>query len=283
MSFGSEEEAFAAYAELYPAFPVFLLDTYDTLKSGLVNAIKIGKQLKNAGKNFGVRLDSGDLYYLTVEVRKRLDEAGLKDAKISVSNDLDERIIEALVDEGAPIDSWGVGTRMVTGGDESAFTGVYKLAAFDEGDGVLVPAMKLSDNPEKTTNPAVKQVWRIHDKAGSPVADIMTVDNLDNPDASEMLAKGQSYQFWHPQTDYRHFDYTIEGRAEALLKKRMEKGVIIEEKTPLPEIQKRAAASLARFDTTYKRFLNPHIYKVSITEQLRNLKISLLAKKFTQN
>jgi nicotinate phosphoribosyltransferase len=124
MAFPGEEDAFRAYADMYPDKTIFLIDTYDTLKSGIVNAIKAGKELAARGKNFGVRLDSGDIHYLSVEVRKMLDAAGLPDATIAVSNDLDEYIIQTLTDAKAPIDSWGVGTQMVTGRAEAAFTGV---------------------------------------------------------------------------------------------------------------------------------------------------------------
>ena len=151
MSFPSELEAFEAYAKLYPNKTIFLIDTYDTLKSGIKNAIKAGAKLVEQGYNFGVRLDSGDISYLTAEVRKELDKAGFPQAFICVSNDLTEEIIETLVQQNAPIASWGVGTHMVTGGTESSFTGVYKLAAKKNGN-EFIPTMKFSDNPSKNTN-----------------------------------------------------------------------------------------------------------------------------------
>jgi nicotinate phosphoribosyltransferase len=271
MSFDGEEEAFDAYAALYPDRSIFLIDTYDTLKSGIHNAIKAGKKLAAKGKNFGVRLDSGDIQYLSTEVRKLLDKAGLKDAFITVSNDLDENIIETLVKDGAPVDSWGVGTRMVTGGKEAAFTGVYKLAARLE-NGKPVPVMKFSDNPEKTTNPAIKQVWRIMDRNGSAVADVLGIDGEDEP------KEGERCCFWHPSADYRHFYHEIDAPPQALLKKRIENGAVIAKLPALAEIKNNAAASLDSFDATYKRLLNPHIYKVSITEKLRGLKLELIKK-----
>jgi len=271
MSFDSEEEAFDAYAALYPDNTIFLVDTYDTLKSGIQSAIKVGKKLASQGKNFGVRLDSGDIQYLSTQVRHLLDAAGLPKAFITVSNDLDENIIETLVKEGAPVDSWGVGTRMVTGGKASAFTGVYKMAARIEGK-KIVPVMKFSDNPEKTTNPGVKQVWRIWDKNGAAVVDVLGIDGEDDEPK-----EGQRCCFYHP-TDYRHFYHTVEGNICALLKKRIDNGKIIEEFKPLVEIKAYAAANLERFDATYKRLLNPHIYKVSITEKLRGLKFELIEK-----
>jgi len=272
MSFDTEEEAFDNYASLFPDRTIFLIDTYDTLKSGIHNAIKIGKKLAAKGKNFGVRLDSGDIQYLSTEVRRRLDGAGFPRAFITVSNDLDENIIETLVREGAPVNSWGVGTRMVTGTKAAAFTGVYKLASRLEG-GKVIPAMKLSDNPEKTTNPGVKQVWRVWDTNGNAVADVLGIDGTD------VLEAGQRYRFWHPSADYRHFFQTIES-ATALLKKRIENGSVTEEPPALADIKAHAAANLERFDSTYKRLLNPHVYKVSITENLRALKLELIQRYF---
>jgi nicotinate phosphoribosyltransferase len=269
MAFGSEEEAFTAYAEIYPQHPVFLIDTFDTLHSGLVNAIKVGKDIVRRGGNFGVRLDSGDLYYLTSEVRKALDKEGLRKATIAVSNDLDEDIIEALIQQGAPINSWGVGTRMVTGGSDAAFTGVYKLAAFETPSGIMTPAIKFSDNPEKTTNPAVKQVLRLRNDEG-PVCDALVIDGEDE------INEGEQYTFWHPSADYRHFRANVVKKPDPLLTLKMEHGTIISEEKPLTAIQKHTIASLAEFDDTYKRNLNPHIYKVSVTDRLRDLKLRLL-------
>jgi nicotinate phosphoribosyltransferase len=269
MAFGSEEEAFAAYAAIYPQHPVFLIDTYDTLNSGIKNAIKVGKQIVERGGNFGVRLDSGDLYYLTSEVRKALDKEGLQKATIAVSNDLDEDIIEALVQQGAPINSWGVGTRMVTGGSDAAFTGVYKLAAFETPAGTMMPTIKFSDNPEKTTNPAIKQVLRLRDKQGA-ASDILIIDGEDD------IQEGGVYVFWHPSADYRHFRTAVVHKPQPLLTKKMENGKILSEGKSLLDIQKHTLESLAEFDETYKRHLNPHIFKVSVTESLRNLKLSLL-------
>ncbi|MDR0497900.1 MAG: nicotinate phosphoribosyltransferase [Treponema sp.] len=279
MSFPGEEEAFRSYATLYPDKAVFLIDTYDTLKSGIGNAIKAGRELAAEGKNFGVRLDSGDMHYLSVEVRRILDEAGFPDATITVSNDLDEYIVDTLTKAGAPVNSWGVGTRMVTGGDEAAFSGIYKMTAKDDGTGKLIPTMKLSDNPEKTTNPGVKQVWRITDQKGQALADIMALDDPENPDIPE---KGKRHVFWHPQADYRHFYHTItvEGGAEPLLTKRLEKGKIVSPFPSLAAIQQKVRKDLKSFDQSYKRILNPHIYKVSVTERLRSLKLDLIKNHF---
>jgi nicotinate phosphoribosyltransferase len=274
MAHRSEEEAFEAYAEMYPDRTIFLIDTYDTLKSGMLNAIKVGKKLTARGKKFGVRLDSGDIHYLSVEARKLFDAAGLTEAAIAVSNDLDETIIQTLTDAGAPIDSWGVGTSMVTGGTEAAFTGVYKLTARDNGTGTMTPVMKFSDNPEKTTNPAVKQVWRIKDRQGMALADVLSRE--DDPAGPERIEPGNRYVFWHPSADYRHFYHTVEGSAEPLIKLRLNRGELTELPPSLAEIQQKVQTDLGSFDTSYKRLLNPHIYKVSITQQLRTLKLDLI-------
>jgi len=271
MSFDSEEEAFESYAALYPDRTIFLIDTYDTLKSGIHNAIKVGKKLAAQGKNFGVRLDSGDIHYLSIEVRRLLDAAGLEKAFITVSNDLDENIIETLVKEGAPVDSWGVGTKLVTGGSAAAFTGVYKMAAMLGH--TTIPVMKFSDNPEKTTNPGVKQVWRIRDKNGQAITDVLGID-----DTADIPKEGMRYSFWHPAADYRHFQHTIDGAVQPLLVKRIENGVLTGKQPILAEIKAHAAKDIESFDSTYKRLLNPHVYKVSITDKLRELKLELIQK-----
>ncbi|MDR2551809.1 MAG: nicotinate phosphoribosyltransferase [Treponema sp.] len=273
MSFGDETEAFRAYAKLYPGRTVFLIDTYDTLKSGIRSALKAGRELAAAGKNFGVRLDSGDIHYLSVEVRRILNEAGFPGATITVSNDLDEYIVDTLTKAGAPVDTWGVGTQMVTGGNESAFSGVYKLSARDDGQGSLAPVMKFSDNPEKTTTPGVKQVWRIRDEKGFALTDVMTSGDPENADT---LEEGRRYVFWHPQGDYRHFYHTIEGSAEVLLKPRIEGGLPREGPPSLETIRRKVKDGLESFDPSYRRILNPHIYKVSMSEKLRTLKLELI-------
>jgi nicotinate phosphoribosyltransferase len=278
MAFPSEEEAFQAYADMYPDKTVFLIDTYDTLRSGAPNAIKVGRKLAAAGRNFGVRLDSGDIQYLSAEVRKMLDAAGFPGATITVSNDLDESIIQALTNAKAPVNSWGVGTRMVTGAEDAAFTGVYKLAARENEAGVMEAAIKFSDNPDKTTTPGVKQVWRLRDKNGFAVADILSLDMQIPGQApgADTLKKGERRTFWHPATDYRHFVHLVENEAEPLLKPRLSGGRPVREDDSLPRIQERVKSELDHLDQTYKRFLNPHIYKVSITERLRALKLALI-------
>jgi nicotinate phosphoribosyltransferase len=273
MAYPSEEAAFRAYAEIYPDRTVFLIDTYDTLKSGILNAVKVGKELAAAGKNFGVRLDSGDIQYLSSGARRILDEAGLNRATITVSNDLDESIIKALVNAGAPVNTWGVGTRMITGGSEAAFTGVYKLAAREDAAGLLIPAIKFSDNPEKTTTPGIKQVWRIKDPQGKAVADVLCLEDPENPD---ILEKGKYYTLWHPAADYRHFFHEVGGSAEPQLKVRLKDGKPLAPLPSLEEIRAHRAEELESLDPSHKRFLNPHVYKVSVSSRIRDLKLELI-------
>jgi len=275
MSHSSELEAFRAYAEIYPQNSVFLIDTYDTLKSGVKNAIIAGGELVKKGYNFGVRLDSGDIDYLTREVRKELDRAGFPQAKISVSNELTEEIISTLVARGAPINSWGVGTHMVTGGNESSFTGVYKLAArHDKTTDEMIPAMKFSDNPAKTTNPGIKNVYRLYDENGNAAADILALDG-------DTLNEGTEYRFYHTMVDYRQFSFKP-SKIEPLLKKRIEDGKRTQERIPEAEQLRLSRENMQRqletLDESYKRILNPHIYKVSLTEGLKDLKKDFIEK-----
>lgn len=275
MSHSSELEAFREYAKIYPTNAVFLIDTYDTLKSGIKNAIIAGGELVKKGYNFGVRLDSGDISYLTREVRKELDKAGFPQAKISVSNELTEEIISALVANGAPINSWGVGTHMVTGGNESSFTGVYKLSArHDKETDRIVAAMKFSDNPAKTTNPGIKNVYRLYDENGMAQADILAL-------ANEKLEEGKEYRFYHPMVDYRQFTCKA-SKIEALLKLRLKGGKRtsprLDDKEELILARENMTKQLASLDESYKRILNPHIYKVSITEELKDLKLDFIKK-----
>lgn len=270
MSFPSEEEAFDAYAKVYPTKSVFLIDTYNTLESGIVAAIKAGKRLAEKGHNFGVRLDSGDIQYLSCEVREALDRAGLPEATITVSNELTEEIIESLVLNKAPINSWGVGTHMVTGGNESSFTGVYKLAAKSDGSGGLKPTMKLSDNPEKTTNPGVKQVWRIFNEDGTAKADVLALDG-------EPLVVGTKERFYHPSNDYQSFTFSP-AQVVPLLSPRIKGGALVSEAESLDQIRSRVRAGLEQFDRSYRRILNPHVYKVALTESLRTMKGDFLTE-----
>jgi nicotinate phosphoribosyltransferase len=270
MAFPTEKESFEAYAALYPDTTTFLIDTFDTLESGLPNAIEVGKRLAAGGRCIGVRLDSGDIDYLSRKVREKLDAAGLASASIVVSNELDEEIIETLVAEGAPVDMWGVGSHLVTGGHEASFSGVYKLAAVERG-GVLEPTMKFSDNPEKATNPGVKELYRLHDVSGAAVADVMML-------SGETIERGRPLTVHHPSLDTRRFSYTPVGDVSALLGKVMEGGRRVGPMPSLAAVRAHRQHSLGSIDHTFLRFLNPHIYKVSISGGLRTMKLDFLER-----
>ena len=272
MSMPSEEEAFRKFVEIYPDNGILLIDTYDTLGSGIEAAIKIGLEQKAKGKKMGVRIDSGDLSYLTKKIRKMLDDAGLEDATICVSNDITEDVIKQLVADGAPIDSWGIGTHLVTGGAQSSLNGVYKLSAKEE-DGKMVPCLKVSNSYEKTTNPGRKQVYRFFSKDGNALADLITLED-------EVLEPKKKYTFYHPFSTADFF--TMKSSAyesfQPLLTKKMEGGKRVVPKRDLSEIQKTSAELLSKFDASYKRLINPHIYKVSLSARLRDLKTELIVQ-----
>jgi nicotinate phosphoribosyltransferase len=269
MAFESELESFEKFAELYPHKSILLIDTYDTLGSGIENAIKVGKRLKEQGHSIGVRLDSGDLSYLSGKIRTRLDDAGLEDALITASNDLNEEIIHQLVTDGAPIDMWGVGTHLVTGGNSASFSGVYKLAA-KERDGLMIPTIKVSNTIEKTTEPGIKQVYRFYDRDGYTIADLVTLDE-------ESFNPHRPHVFYHPKyPDSSHFTLSSYGSATPLLEQKMAEGKIVARRPSLEEIRAHTIEQLAAFDRSYKRIINPHIYKISLSTALKNLKLRMI-------
>jgi nicotinate phosphoribosyltransferase len=277
MSFPTELEAFEAYAKLYPTNAIFLIDTYDTLNSGIKNAIKVGAKLVDQGYNFGVRLDSGDIQYLTTRCREELNKAGFTQATIAVSNELTEQIIEQLLSNGAPINSWGVGTHMVTGGDASSFTGVYKLSARHdfEGGKDLIPTMKVSDNPEKITNPGIKNVWRLYDSDNMAHGDILALQD-------EVISLDKETCFYHPAIDYRHFLIKPD-HVENMLIKRLENGKRLQprlsEAATIKRSRQRMKEQLKTFDASFQRILNPHIYKIALTNELKELKKKLIEER----
>jgi nicotinate phosphoribosyltransferase len=275
MAFASEREAFEKYAESYPDGALLLIDTYDTLGSGIENAIAVGRKLKAAGHgNFGVRLDSGDLEYLSKKVRQLLDEAGLTDALIVASNELDEHIIHQLITQGAPIDVWGVGTNLVTARGDPALTGVYKIAARERG-GAFVPTIKVSNNPEKTTNPGVKQVLRFTNGGKSPLADLICLSD-------EKPEPGRPYTFRHPSGDYRSFVLADYAQITPLLGLKMKDGRTVGDFPPITEIRARAWQEIDGLDDTYKRLINPHVYKVSLSSRLSDMKALLVKENLAQ-
>ncbi len=268
MAFDSELTAFRKFTELYPDCTILLIDTFDTLGSGIENAITVGLEQKKKGKFISVRLDSGDLFYLSREIRKKLDRAGLEDTKIVVSNDLNEEIIHQLITDGAKIDMWGVGTHLVTGGSEAAFGGVYKLAAKKNGS-EFVPTIKVSNNAVKTTNPGIKQVYRFYNKDGSAAADLIALDE-------EIIPGNRPYTFYHPMYFHDKFTLSKYGMVKPMLSLKMDNGKNLERQGSIKELQKRVKTNLDFFDTSYKRIINPHIYKVSLSDKLKSLKARLL-------
>jgi len=275
MAFDSEYDSFLTFAELYPDNAILLIDTYDTLKSGIDNAVKVGKIMKERGKSIGVRLDSGDLEYLSKKVRNRLDDEGLEDATIAASNELDEHIIHQLLQQNAPIDTWGVGTKLVTGAPDASLSGVYKLSAVGKR-GKETPVIKVSNAPEKTTNPGIKQVYRFYEDNGCPLADLITGNN-------EEIEPGKSYTFYHPGLNTRKFTLDAYEKIEPLLDLRMKGGKRTRPRESLESIQERSVKRLGNLDETFKRFLNPHIYKISLSEKLMKKKREMIQKIDEQN
>jgi len=269
-SFPSELEAFRAYARVYPDSCVLLVDTYDTLRSGVPNAIKVGKELEKKGYRLkGIRLDSGDLAYLSKEARKMLDQAGFEDAAIVASSDLDEWIIESLKRQGARIDLWGVGTRLVTSYSTPALGGVYKLTALDENGRKMVPKIKRSDNPEKITNPGVKKLVRVFDRHGQMRGDVLFLEEEDLP-------RGRAFRVYHPMFAHVFKKYPRHFTTEELLVPVFQNGELVYECPSLHRIREHTLASLERLDDAYKRFHNPHTYHVSLSSKLFKTKQRLL-------
>lgn len=271
MSYESELEAFQTYAHLYPDNAVLLIDTYDTLGSGIDNAIIVGKELQKRGKHISVRLDSGDLSYLSREIRKKLDDHGLTDSKIVASNDLTEEIIETLVADEVPIDAYGIGTHLVTGGSQSSLNGVYKLSAICKKGIPLLPVMKISNSFEKATNPGRKQVYRFFDKDGLALGDLITLD-------SERIQEGEDVVFHHPSiaADYFTLKHSKYYTMKPMLTLYVKDGVKVGKNKTLQTIQKEVVQNLESFHQSHKRMINPHIYKVSLSKELKQLKTQLV-------
>lgn len=267
MSFPDELAAFRAYAELYPENCLLLIDTYDTLKSGLPNAITVFKELRNRGyEPVGVRLDSGDLAYLTIQTRKILDKEGFPNAKIFVSGDLDEYTIESLYVQGAQIDVYGVGTRLITSHSNPSLGGVYKIAEFDGQ-----PKLKISDNIIKITNPCEKQIYRIYDgQTKMAVADLICkVD--ETFDFSKPLTLTHPVERWKSIT---FTDYFVKPLYVDVIKN----GKVVMPFSSVEELQANCTNSLNEFWSEYKRLNKPQIYKVDLSDKLYAVKQELLAK-----
>ncbi|MBW1705455.1 MAG: nicotinate phosphoribosyltransferase [Deltaproteobacteria bacterium] len=268
-SFPSELEAFRAYAKVYPDACLLLADTYDTLQSGVPNAIQVGRELRKKGHELlGIRLDSGDLAYLSKEARKMLDEAGFPDAAIVASSDLDELIIESLKRQGSRINIWGVGTRLVTSFSYPALGGVYKLTALDDGKG-MEPKIKRSDNPEKITNPGLKKVARIYDQRGRMRGDVLFLDE-------EEIPMGRSFRAYHPLFSHVFKTYPKRFKIRELMMPIFQEGELVYKSPSVKAIRENTMKNLKQLDAAYKRFRNPHTYHVSLSPSLFKIKQRLL-------
>lgn len=269
--FDSEYEAFDSYCKLYPNAATLLVDTYNVLKSGVPNAIKAFKA--NGITKCGVRIDSGDITYLTRKTRRLLDEAGMTDCKIVVSNSLDEYIIRDTIQQGACIDSFGVGERLITSKNSPVFGGVYKLAAIEREDGTIVPKIKISENTAKITNPHYKKLYRIYEgDSGKAIADLITVHD-------EVIDTSKPLELFDPEHIWKRKvleDYRI----EELQKPIFLGGKCVYESPTASEIRDYCAAQLDLQWDEVKRFENPHNYYVDLSQKLWDVKQALLSGKY---
>ncbi len=275
MSFPDEYTAFKTYADLYPSACILLADTYDTLKSGVPNAIRVFREMRKAGiplTFYGIRLDSGDLAYLSKKARAMLDEAGFPDAVISASNDLDEYLIESLKAQGAAITSWGVGTNLITSKDNPAFGGVYKLAAVkDEATEKFIPKIKLSENAEKITTPGNKTIQRIYSREnGKIIADLICLAD-EKFDESNSLLLFDPIQTWK-KTHLAPKSYTM----RELLVPIFKKGTCIYSSPKVMDIQAYCKKELTTLWEESRRLVNPHKVHVDLSNELWQIKKALL-------
>ena len=271
--FECEYDAFRAYAETYPQDCTLLIDTYNVLKSGIVNAIRTAHEvLEPRGYRLkGVRIDSGDMAYLSKQIRKILDENGLTDCKIVVSNSLDEFLIRDLILQGAQIDTFGIGERLITSKSEPVFGGVYKLAAIENGKGDIIPRIKISENVEKITNPHFKKVWRLVDnQTGQYLADVLTLHD-------EVIDGSQPYTIFDPEYTWKR-KTLVNFTAVPLLEPIFEKGQCVYTPRDVHEIRSSCQDKLSRLWAEITRFENPHPYYVDLSQKLWNIKNSLLQK-----
>ncbi|MCR4588818.1 MAG: nicotinate phosphoribosyltransferase [Lachnospiraceae bacterium] len=274
MSFPDEYSAFKSYSELYPNACLLLVDTYDTLKSGVPNAIRVFREMREAGiplKGYGIRLDSGDLAYLSKKARKMLDDAGFPDAIISASNDLDEYLIDSLKAQGAAITSWGVGTNLITSKDWPSFGGVYKLSAIQGPDGSFIPKIKLSENTEKVTNPGNKKIYRVYEKEDHKVkADLICL-------ADETFSEDQDLMLFDPAEPWKKTHMTA---GTYTLREMMvpvfENGQCVYESPKVMDIRAYAQEELSTLWDETRRLVNPHQVYVDLSDKLYKTKIELL-------
>ncbi|MCL2717757.1 MAG: nicotinate phosphoribosyltransferase [Lachnospiraceae bacterium] len=274
MSFPDEYTAFKTYAEMYPNACFLLVDTYDTLKIGIPNAIRVFEEMRAAGsplKNYGIRLDSGDLAYLSKKARRMLDAAGFTNAIISASNDLDEYLIESLKAQGAMITTWGVGTHLITSKDDPAFGGVYKLAAIMGADGKFVPKIKFSENSDKVTNPGNKKVLRIYDKeSGKIKADLICL-------VDEQYHEKEPLKLFDPNEPWKKT--VLDGgsfRLRELMIPIFKDGECVYDSPPVMTIRDYCQNELATLWDETRRFVNPHVVYVDLSQELYDTKMKLL-------
>lgn len=271
--FDNEYDAFVSYCKIYPNNATLLVDTYDVLKSGVPNAIRAFKEvlLPQGITKCGIRLDSGDITYLSKKARKMLDDAGLTECKITVSNSLDENIIRDIILQGAKIDAFGVGERLITAKSNPVFGGVYKLVAKEEG-GVVVPKIKISENPEKVTNPHFKRVYRIYDnETGRAIADLMCVHD-EVIDTTKPLEIFDPVETWKKKVCE---NYTL----RELLVPIFKDGECVYETPHISEIRDYCMKEIDTLWEEVKRFENPHRYYVDLSEKLWNIKRDLLVNR----
>lgn len=271
--FPTEYEAFKAYAEVYPDNCVLLVDTYNVLKSGVPAAIKVFKEMKP--RSMGIRIDSGDITYLTKKARKMLDDAGLQDCKIVISNSLDEYIIRDVLLEGAQIDSFGVGERMIAAKSEPVFGGVYKLVALEDEDGNIIPKIKVSENVEKITNPGFKTLYRLFDKDNNKaLADVITVDGEGMP---EECADGEGYEIFDPNAIWKRKTLT-NFYAKNIRVPLFLNGECVYKSPGIEEIKKNCEEQMKTLWDEMLRFENPQTYYVDLSQDLWDMKEELLNK-----
>lgn len=268
--FDSEYEAFDTYCKIYPNNSTLLVDTYNVLKSGIPNAIKAFKA--NGITHCGVRIDSGDIAYLSRKARKMLDEAGMTECKIVISNSLDEYIIRDLIQQDSKVDAFGVGERMITSKSTPVFGGVYKLVAVEDGEGKVIPKIKISENAGKITTPHFKKVYRIFEKeTGKASADLICLAS-ETPDFTQPLTIFDPVYTWKRKT-YEHYE------AKELLVPIFKDGVCVYERPTTASIRDYCAAEIDKQWDEVKRFENPHNYYVDLSEELWNIKHELLGGK----
>ena len=274
MSFPDEYTAFKTYADMYPSACILLVDTYDTLKSGVPNAIRVFTEMREAGiplTFYGIRLDSGDLAYLSKKARKMLDDAGFTDAVISASNDLDEFLIQSLKDQGAAITSWGVGTHLITSKDCPSFGGVYKLAAIMGKDGKFIPKIKLSENTEKITNPGNKTIYRIYDKeSGKIKADLICL-------VDEKFDENEPMLLFDPSEPWKKTKLLAGSyRLRELMVPVFKNGECCYTSPKVMDIREYCQQEQNTLWDETRRLVNPHKVYVDLSSKLYDIKIQLL-------